>query len=65
MTKIVRGATASSFIHWEKTDYAGMLAALPMSAEGLRSILDLLQTGNTWEKQAAIFALDDFTRCRV
>ena len=63
LTKIVRGATASSLVNWEKDGLCRRYAAfaLPESAEGLRSILNLLETGNTWEKQAAIFALDDFT----
>ena len=34
---------------------------LPYSAEGVRALTKLLKDGDTWEKQTAIFAFDDFT----
>lgn len=63
VTKLVRGVTLSTIVHWQKEGLCRRQAAyiLPNSAEGLTSILNLLKTGDTWEKQTAIFALDDFT----
>jgi hypothetical protein len=63
ITKLVRGVSVSTILHPEKEGLCRRYAAflLPDSAEGLKSILNLLQTGDTWEKQTAIFALDDFT----
>ncbi len=58
ITKIVRGAGAFSILHWEKDGLCRRLAAFLLPK---RSILNLLRTGDTWEKQAAVFALDDFT----
>lgn len=63
ITKLVRGGNILSLFNLQKEVTCRREAAylLPMSAEGLKSILNLLQTGDTWEKQTAIFALDDFT----
>jgi hypothetical protein len=63
ITKLVRGVSLSTMLHPEKEGLCRRYAAflLPKSAEGLKSILYLLQKGDTWEKQTAIFALDDFT----
>ena len=63
VTKLVRGVTVRSLFHWEEEMTCRREAAyfLLLSADGLRSILNLLKKGDTWEKQTAIFALDDFT----
>ena len=63
ITKLVRDVTASTRANpiEEGMCRRGAAFLLPASAEGLRSILELLKKGDTWEQQTAIFALDDFT----
>lgn len=63
ITKLVRGATASTLFNLKEDLWCRRKAAylLPASVEGLKAILDMLKTGDTWEKHTAVYALDDFT----
>lgn len=60
--KIARGAAFSDLANLEEAGLCrrGATFALAMTADGLKIILAMLK-GDTWEKQSAIFALDDLT----
>lgn len=61
--KIARGAAFSDLVNLQDTAMCRRAAtfALAMTTDGLKIILSMLKDGSTWEKQSAIFALDNLT----
>jgi hypothetical protein len=63
MTDVTRGASLRTLFHLEEEMMCRRSAAyiLVRSSEGIRVLTHLLKEGDVWEKQTAIFALDDLT----
>jgi len=63
MTDVTRGASLRTLFNLEEEMMCRRAAAyvLARSAEGIRVLTRLLEKGDLWEKQTAIFALDDLT----
>ena len=63
MTNVTRGASLRTLFHLEDEMMCRRAAAyvLALSAEGVPVLTRLLREGDTWERQTAVFALDDLT----
>ena len=63
MTKVTRGASVRTLFHLQEEAMCRRAAAyvLALSAEGIPVLTRLLKEGDSWERQTAIFALDDLT----
>jgi len=63
MADVTRGGSLRTLFHLEEEMMCRRSAAyvLARSAEGIRVLTHLLKKGDVWEKQTAIFALDDLT----
>ena len=63
MTNVTRGASLRTLFHLEDEMMCRRAAAyvLALSAEGIPVLTRLLKEGDSWERQTAIFALDDLT----
>jgi hypothetical protein len=63
ITKVVRSVSIMGLFNLQKEMMCRRGAAylLDYSAEGLAVLADLLQNGDAWEKETAVFALDDLT----
>lgn len=63
MTKVARGASVWTLFHLQEEAMCRRAAAyvLALSAEGIPVLTRLLKEGDSWERQTAIFALDDLT----
>ena len=63
MTKVARGASLRTIFHLQEEMICrrGAAYVLAFSADGIVVLKQLLKEGDTWEKQSAIFALDDLT----
>jgi|SRR5437762_5031248 len=63
MTKVTRGASLRTMFHLQEEMMCRRAAAyvLAHSADGIQVLTRLLKEGDLWERQTAIFALDDLT----
>ena len=63
MTKVTRGASVRTLFHLQEEMMCRRAAAyvLALSADGIPVLTRLLKEGDTWERQTAVFALDDLT----
>ena len=63
MTAVTRGASLRTLFHPQEEMMCRRAAAyvLALSAEGIPVLTLLLKEGDLWERQTAIFALDDLT----
>ena len=63
MTKVTRGASVRTLFHLQEESMCRRAAAyvLALSADGISVLTRLLKEGDTWERQTAVFALDDLT----
>ncbi len=63
MTKVTRGASVRTLFHLQEEAMCRQGAAyvLALSADGIPVLTRLLKEGDSWERQTAIFALDDLT----
>lgn len=63
MTKVTRGGSPLSLFNFREEMMCRRAAAyvLAFSADGIYVLARLLREGDTWERQNAIFALDDLT----
>lgn len=63
MTSVVRGASLRTLFNLQEEMMCRRAAAyvLPLSADGIPILIRLLKEGDLWERQTAIFALDDLT----
>jgi hypothetical protein len=63
MTKVTRGASIRTLFHLQEEAMCRRAAAyvLALSADGIPVLTRLLKEGDSWERQTAIFALDDLT----
>ena len=63
MTEVTRGGSLRTLFHLQEEMICRRGAAfmLASSTEGIAVLKQLLTEGDTWEKQSAIFALDDLT----
>jgi hypothetical protein len=63
MTNVTRGASLRTLFHLEEEMICRRAAAyvLALSVEGIPVLTRLLREGDTWERQTAVFALDDLT----
>lgn len=63
MTSVVRGASLRTFFNLQEEMMCRRAAAyvLLLSADGIPVLFRLLKEGDLWERQTAIFALDDLT----
>ena len=63
MTNVTRGASLRTIFHLEEEMMCRRAAAyvLALSADGIPVLTRLLREGDTWERQTAVFALDDLT----
>ena len=63
MTKVTRGVSPRTLFHFQEEMMCRRAAAyvLARSAEGVPVLTLLLREGDTWERQSAVFALDDLT----
>ena len=63
LTNVTRGGSFRTFFHLQEEMICRRGAAflLASSADGMVVLKQLLKEGDTWEKQSAIFALDDLT----
>src|SRR4030095_4914940 len=63
MAQVTQGASLRTLFHLEEEMMCRRAAAyvLVRSADGIRVLTRLLREGDLWEKQTAIFALDDLT----
>ena len=63
MTNVTRGASLRTLFHLEEEMMCRRAAAyvLALSVEGIPVLTRLLREGDTWERQTAVFALDDLT----
>jgi hypothetical protein len=63
MTSVTRGASLRTLFHLQEEMMCRRAAAyvLALSADGIPVLTQLLKEGDLWERQTAIFALDDLT----
>jgi hypothetical protein len=63
MTRVTRGASLRTVFHLEEEMMCrrGAAYVLGLSADGIPVLTRLLREGDTWERQTAVFALDDLT----
>jgi HEAT repeat protein len=63
MTAVTRGASLRTLFHPQEEMMCRRAAAyvLALSADGIPVLTRLLKEGDLWERQTAIFALDDLT----
>ena len=63
MTEVVTGGSLRTLFHLEEEMMCRRAAAymLAFSADGVSVLTRLLREGDTWERQSAVFALDDLT----
>ena len=63
MTSVTRGASVRTLFHLQEEMMCRRAAAyvLALSADGIPVLTRLLREGDLWERQTAIFALDDLT----
>jgi hypothetical protein len=63
MTKVTRGSSVRTLFHLQEEAMCRRAAAyvLALSADGIPVLTRLLKEGDTWERQTAVFALDDLT----
>lgn len=63
MTSVTRGASLRTLFHPQEEMMCRRAAAyvLALSADGIPVLTRLLKEGDLWERQTAIFALDDLT----
>ena len=63
LTEIARGGSLHSLsnLREEMMCRRGATYLLAFSADGIRALTDLLNQGDLWERQSAIFALDELT----
>jgi hypothetical protein len=63
MTEVTRGASLRTLLHPQEEMMCRRAAAyvLARSADGIPVLTRLLREGDLWERQTAIFALDDLT----
>jgi hypothetical protein len=63
MTGVTRGASLRTLFHLEAEMMCRRAAAyvLGLSPDGIPVLTRLLREGDTWERQTAVFALDDLT----
>ena len=63
MTSVTRGASVRTLFHLQEEMICRRAAAyvLALSADGIPVLTRLLREGDLWERQTAIFALDDLT----
>jgi hypothetical protein len=63
IARLARGASLSSLFNLKEDMMCrrGAAVLLANSADGLRSLGEMLGKGDTWEKHTALYALDDFT----
>jgi hypothetical protein len=63
MASVTRGASFRTLFHLQEEMMCRRAAAylLALSADGIPVLTHLLREGDTWERQTAVFALDDLT----
>lgn len=63
MTQVATGGSLRSLFHLQEEMMCRRAAAyvLGLSADGIPVLTRLLREGDTWERQSAVFALDDLT----
>ena len=63
MTTVTRGGSLRTLFHLQEEMMCrrGAAYVLALSAEGIPVLTRLLRKGDTWERQTAVFALDDLT----